>query len=233
MKKISIIVPCYNEKSTVAGVVERVREASFGGLEKEIIVIDDGSTDGTAETIAKISGITVITHPKNLGKGAAVISGFKLASGDVSVIQDADLEYDPEDMEDLLAPIVAGDADVVFGSRFMGDKPRRVLNFHHYIANRGITVVSNLFTNLNLSDVEVGYKLFTREVIDAIKNSLTAKRFGIEIELAARVSKSKFRVYEVAISYRGRTYDEGKKIGWKDGVAAFWYIIKFNIINRH
>ena len=233
MKKISIIIPCYNEKSTVAGVVERVREASFGGLEKEIIVIDDGSTDGTAETIAKISGITVITHPKNLGKGAAVISGFKLASGDVSVIQDADLEYDPEDMEDLLAPIVAGDADVVFGSRFMGDKPRRVLNFHHYIANRGITVVSNLFTNLNLSDVEVGYKLFTREVIDAIKNSLTAKRFGIEIELAARVSKRKFRVYEVAISYRGRTYDEGKKIGWKDGVAAFWYIIKFNIINRH
>ena len=200
----------------------------IGGLDKEIIIVDDASVDGTTEIINSLAGsCIVIAHNSNQGKGASVIDGFKRSTGDIVVIQDADLEYNPENLNDLLNPILDGRADVVYGSRFVTNQPHRAIYFWHYLGNIFITFLSNLFTNLNLTDMETCYKMFTRKVIDDIAPKLKSRRFGIEPEITARVKK--YRVYEVGISYSGRTYKEGKKIGWTDGVRAIWQIIYFNI----
>ena len=229
MKKLSIIIPVYNEMRTLDELLRRVEAVKLpDGFGKEIILVDDCSTDGTKQKIEAFGKkyITVF-HGVNRGKGASVTDGLKRSSGDIVVIQDADLEYDPEDYNELLKPILTGKADVVYGSRLLTSRPHRVMYFWHSLGNSLLTFVSNLFTNINLTDMETCYKMFTREVVDAIKDRLTANRFGIEPEITARVKK--FRIYEVGISYAGRTYGEGKKINWKDGIAAFWYIIKFNI----
>src|SRR3989338_1339043 len=231
MNKLSIIIPVYNESSTISEIIKRVKTADSLGLDKEIIVVDDASTDSTKEVLESEIGIIVEKHWRNKGKGAALKTGFKKAGGDIVLIQDADLEYDPKDYPILLKPILDGKADAVYGSRFVTNQPRRVLLFHHYIANIFITFLSNIFTNLNLSDIETGYKAFRKEVIDSILRKLQPDRFGIEVELTARVAKKKWRVYEVGISYSGRTYEEGKKINWKDGVAAIWHIIRFNLFS--
>ena len=231
MKKLSIIIPAYNEKSTIETLINKVKVANVGSIEKEIIVVDDGSKDGTRDILKAIPGIKYVFHERNLGKGGALRTGFKEASGDAILIQDADLEYDPEEYKELLAPIISGQADVVYGSRFVGSKPHRVLLFYHYFGNKLITVFSNLLTNLNLSDIETCYKAFTKEAMARMLPKLTSNKFGIEVELTARIAKERFRIYEIGISYYGRTYEEGKKIGWKDGVAALWHIIKFNVFS--
>ena len=229
MKKLSIIIPAYNERNTLEEILRRVEKVKLiGGLDKEIIIVDDASVDGTTEIINSLAGsCIVIAHNSNQGKGASVIDGFKRSTGDIVVIQDADLEYNPENLNDLLNPILDGRADVVYGSRFVTNQPHRAIYFWHYLGNIFITFLSNLFTNLNLTDMETCYKMFTRKVIDDIAPKLKSRRFGIEPEITARVKK--YRVYEVGISYSGRTYKEGKKIGWTDGVRAIWQIIYFNI----
>ncbi|MEK7149324.1 MAG: glycosyltransferase family 2 protein [Patescibacteria group bacterium] len=227
--KLSILIPVYNEKNTIVELVDAVRVADTKGMEKEIIVIDDGSSDGTRDIVKKIPGIRAIFHETNKGKGSALKTGFLHATGDIIIIQDADLEYDPNEYGKLLAPILSKRVDVVFGSRFVGSEPHRVLYAIHYLANKFLTLLSNLFTGLNLSDMETCYKAFTKEVADSFKHRLKSRRFGIEPELTARVAKGKWRVYEVGISYYGRTYEDGKKINWKDGVATIWHIIRFNI----
>lgn len=229
--KLSIIIPVYNEKNTVFKVLERVESVALPGIGKEIILIDDGSTDGTREVLKSLpdNKYKVILKEKNEGKGSAVKLGFQLAAGDILIIQDADLEYNPEDYPSMIQAIVEKKADVVFGSRFIGDKPHRVLYFGHYLGNRFLTTLSNIFTNLNLSDMEAGYKAFSRKAIDLIKDRITARRFSIEPELASLVSKNNLRVYEAGIYYDGRTYNEGKKINWKDGAAAIYYIIKYGL----
>ncbi len=227
--KLSIVIPAYNEERTVRAVIERVRKVNIGALEKEIIVVDDCSTDDTAAITENVRGVVLVRQPVNRGKGAAVRAGFAKATGDIVLIQDADLEYDPSDYPALLAPLTNGRADVVYGSRFVGEKPHRVLLFHHYIANKCLTVFSNLLTNLNLSDIEVGYKVFSRAALERIRPHLTADRFGIEAELTARIARAQLRVYEVGIAYYGRTYAEGKKIRWTDGVAALWHIVAYNL----
>ena len=227
MKKLSIIIPSYNEKATIEEIIRRVKAVSLPDLEKEIIVVDDGSRDGTRDILKKISGVKVILHDHNQGKGGAVRTGFRIATGDMVLIQDADLEYDPEDYKKLLSPILSGNADVVYGSRFAGGDPHRVLYVFHYAGNRFLTMFSNLLTGLNLSDMETCYKVFRREVVDSFKHKIKARRFGIEPELTARVAKGKWRVYEVGISYAGRDYAEGKKINWVDGVKALWAIVRF------
>ncbi|MBU4347932.1 glycosyltransferase family 2 protein [Patescibacteria group bacterium] len=229
MHKLSIIIPAYNEKNTIRNILDQVKKVDIGKLEKEIIVIDDGSKDGTRDILKTIPDIKYIFHKKNQGKGGAIKTGFCAATGDIVLIQDADLEYDPNEYSRLLSPIVSGRADVVFGSRFVGGDPHRVLYVVHYIANRFLTFLSNIFTSLNLTDMETCYKVFRKEVIDSFKDKLKSKRFGIEPELTARIAKGKWRIYEVGISYYGRTYKEGKKINWKDGIAAIWHIIYFNI----
>ena len=226
--KLSIVVPAYNEKSTIQEIIRQIKEADIGAFEKEIVVVDDGSTDGTRDLLKAIKGIRVIFHEKNSGKGGAIKTGFLEATGDVVLIQDADLEYDPREYLKLLEPIRSGKADVVFGSRFLGSDPHRVLYIWHYVANRFLTIVSNVCTGLNLSDMETCYKVFRRNVVDTIKHQLVSQRFGIEPELVARVAKGRWRIYEIGISYYGRTYEEGKKINWKDGFAALWHIIRFN-----
>lgn len=228
-KKISIIIPVYNEEKTIAEVMRKILDVEIsGGYEKEIIAVDDASSDRTPDILSEFKEkCQIIRHEKNMGKGAAVRSGLFQSSGDVAVIQDADREYDPEDLNVLLKPISEGKADVVFGSRFLAGAPHRVLYFWHYLGNVFLTFLSNIFTNLNITDMETCYKMFTREVADDIKGKLVSNRFGIEPEITARVKK--YRIYEVGISYAGRTYKEGKKIGWKDGFSAIWSIIRFNL----
>ncbi|EKD52966.1 MAG: glycosyl transferase family 2 [uncultured bacterium] len=232
MKKISIIMPVFNEEAFVITAIKRVMATKIDGLSKEIIVVDDGSTDGTRQRLRRFGGlakIKVITLKKNQGKGAAIRRGLKEVAGDVVVIQDADLEYDPKEINLLLKPIVEGDADVVYGSRFMGDRPHRVLFFWHMLANNFLTLASNMCTNLNLTDMETGYKMFTKEV--AGKLDLKENRFGMEPEFTAKIAKMGARVYEVGISYHGRNYRQGKKIGWKDGFHALWCILKYNLFD--
>jgi glycosyltransferase involved in cell wall biosynthesis len=225
--KVSVVIPVFNERDTVGEILARV-ERALRDRESEIIVVDDASTDGTRDVLRGISGIRLIEHAVNQGKGAALRSGFAATSGDVVIVQDADLEYDPRDYPKLLEPIEDGRADVVFGSRFLGG-PHRVLLFWHYLANKALTWLSNVFTNLNLSDMETGYKVFRREVLQRIR--IRSDRFNFEPEITAKVAKLRCRIYEVPISYSGRTYDEGKKIGALDGFSALWSIIKFRFID--
>jgi len=231
MNTLSIVIPCYNEVATLEKVIDAVLKSPVGS--KEVIIVDDGSTDGTSDLIRnKLEQrvARVIFHEKNQGKGAALRSGFAVATGDVVLVQDADLEYDPRDYDSLLAPIAAGKADVVYGSRFSGGEAHRVLFFWHYIVNRGLTLLSNILTNLNLTDMEIGYKAFRREVLQQI--TIEENRFGFEPEITAKVARLRYRIYEVGVSYSGRTYSEGKKIGWRDGVHAVWCILKYNLRPR-
>lgn len=229
--KLSVIIPCYNESPTVAKLIHAVVAAP--GPEKEIIVVDDASTDGTrallqAELSARIDRL--ILHEQNRGKGAALRSGIAAASGDIVIIQDADLEYDPAEYPRLVDPIVRGVADVVYGSRFVGSGPHRVLYFWHRLGNATLTLLSNAFTNLNLTDMETGFKVFRRDVIQAIP--IEENRFGFEPEITAKVAQLGCRVFEVGISYHGRTYAEGKKIRWVDGLQAIVCILKYNVFKR-
>ena len=227
--QVSIVIPIYNEKSTLHEIVARVRAVEALNL-KEIILVDDCSTDGTRELLE--SGFDEplfkkIYHDVNQGKGAALRSGFAEATGAVVAIQDADLEYDPEELPGLIRPIVKGRADVVYGSRFQGGGPKRVVFFWHMIGNRFLTLLSNMVTNLNLTDMECCYKIFRREVIDQFQ--IEESRFGVEPEMTAKISRLDVRIFEVGISYYGRTYDEGKKIGWRDGVRAIYAILKYGL----
>jgi glycosyltransferase involved in cell wall biosynthesis len=229
--KLSIIIPCYNEVATISEIVKQVLAIDHQDL--EIIVIDDASNDGTRELLeesVKPFVAKIIYHKKNMGKGAALRSGFKEANGDVVIVQDADLEYNPQNIPKMLELIESGKADVVFGSRFMGGGPHRVLYFWHYMGNKFLTLLSNMFTNINLSDMETCYKMFRREIIQAIE--IEENRFGFEPEITAKIARGNHRIYEVGISYSGRTYAEGKKIGWKDGVRAFYAILKYNVWHR-
>ena len=256
-KKLSIIIPVYNEEKLIGQTIEKVMSADTSGLIKEIIVIDDGSTDGTVNNLKfEISNlksnsniksqnshlrqgyggqakIIFIEKKKNEGKGAALQEGFLKSTGDIVLVQDADLEYDPSDYPHLLEPFLKNNADVVYGSRFISDRPHRVLYFWHSIINRFLTMLSNVFTNLNLTDMETGFKVFRGDLIRKIAPHLQTKRFGFEPEITARISKIKeIKIYEVGISYAGRTYAEGKKIGLVDGIKALWEIVYFNLFAR-
>ena len=228
MKRLSIIIPCYNERQTLADLIRKVRNAPVS--DKEIILVDDCSTDGTTDLIrTEIAAQVdrVVYHEHNQGKGAAIRTGLEFVTGDIVIIQDADLEYDPDEYPRLIAPIWENKADVVYGSRFTGEGPHRVHLFWHYVGNRILTLLSNVFTNLNLTDMETCYKVFRTEVIKRIK--IRQSRFGIEPELTAKIARQKCRVYEVGISYYGRSYDEGKKIGWKDGFKAIYCIVRYGL----
>ena len=235
-KKLSIVLPVFNEKYTVEEILQRIEKVDLGSMEKEIIIVDDCSTDGTREILKKIDNrYKVFYQTQNQGKGKALQVGFSNATGDYVIVQDADLEYDPNDYAKLLEPLVQGKADVVYGSRFLGDRPHRVLYFWHYIGNLSLTLFSNFLTNLNLSDMETGYKIFSQEVIKKVLPTLQTKRFGFEPEITAKIAKlakkNQCRIYEVGISYAGRTYTEGKKVSWRDGIAAVYFIIKFNLFS--
>ncbi|MCW8874064.1 MAG: glycosyltransferase family 2 protein [Xanthomonadales bacterium] len=226
--KLSVVIPCYNEIGTLREVLNSVIDAP--GPEKEIIVVDDGSTDGTRQLLeqdvdGKLARVIYLEH--NQGKGAALRAGFAVATGEIIIVQDADLEYDPRDYPALIEPIIDDRADVVYGSRFMGQRPHRVLYFWHRMGNGLLTLLSNMLTNLNLTDIETGYKAFRREVIQSIH--IEENRFGFEPEITAKVARGRYRIYEVGIGYFGRTYMEGKKIGWKDGLWAVWCILKYNL----
>ena len=226
---LSIIIPCFNELDTIKELLEAVSAAPIE--QKEIIVVDDFSTDGCAELLEEeLTSLyqKLLKHPVNRGKGAALRTGIAAATGDIVIIQDADLEYDPSQYPMLIEPIQKGRADVVYGSRFIGAAPHRVLYFWHRIGNGFLTLLSNMFTNLNLTDMETCYKVFRREVIQGI--AIEEDRFGFEPEITAKLAKGHFRIYEVGISYHGRTYDEGKKIGWRDGVRAIYCILKYNLM---
>lgn len=228
--RLSVVIPCYNELHTLEKIIEAVKSAELG--DPEIIIVDDCSTDGTRQLLKdKVESHVskVIYHPYNQGKGAALRTGFKEATGDVVVVQDADLEYDPRELHLLWEPIKKGVADVVFGSRFAGGGPHRVVYFWHMIGNRFLTLLSNMFTNINLTDMETCYKMFRREVIQGI--NIEETRFGFEPEITAKVAKGNWRIYEVGISYYGRTYAEGKKIGWRDGFRAIFAILKYNLFS--
>lgn len=227
--KLSVVIPCYNEKTTIHKIVAAVHASPYP--DKELIIVDDCSTDGTREILEKeVAALVdrVIYHPHNQGKGAALRSGFKAATGDVVIVQDADLEYDPDEYGRILEPIIQGKADVVYGSRFMGGQAHRVLYFWHRMGNGLLTLLSNMFTNLNLTDMETCYKAFRRDIIQSIV--IEENRFGFEPEITAKIAKMKCRIYEIGISYYGRTYEEGKKIGWRDGVRAIWCILKYNLL---
>ena len=219
MPTLSVVIPCYNEALTIETIVDAVSKSEIEDV--EILVVDDYSTDGTRDKLRALQeklSIEVVLHERNMGKGAALRTGFARATGDIVIVQDADLEYDPRDYPKLMAPILEGKADVVFGSRFAGGETHRVLYFWHYAANRFLTLASNMFTNLNLTDMETCYKAFRREVIQSIE--ICENRFGFEPEITAKVARKGCRIYEVGISYSGRTYAEGKKIGWRDGVSS-------------
>ncbi len=226
--KISVVIPCYNEKATIRTVVDAVKAAPFA--DKEIVIVDDCSRDGTRDILKReIEPLVarVLYHDVNQGKGAALRTGIAAATGEIVIIQDADLEYDPNDYPALVDPILRDVADVVFGSRFMGGQPHRVMYFWHRVGNGVLTLMSNMFTNLNLTDMETGYKVFRRDIIQKI--SIEETRFGFEPEITAKVAKTGCRIYEVGISYRGRTYAEGKKVGMKDGFRALYCIVKYNL----
>ncbi|MFZ2054494.1 MAG: glycosyltransferase family 2 protein [Candidatus Aminicenantales bacterium] len=227
--KLSVIVPVYNERQTIGEIIRRVQAVDLG-REKEIIVVDDGSTDGTREALQSLDlpGLRIVLHEKNKGKGAALRTGFDRAEGDIILIQDADLEYDPREYPELLVPILDGRADVVYGSRFLGG-PHRVLYFWHYVGNRFLTTFSNMLSNLNLTDMETCYKVFRRDILKKI--NLKSPRFGFEPEITVKLAKLRCRIYEVPISYSGRDYAEGKKIGWKDGLAALFHLIRFRFFD--
>ncbi|HEV2732316.1 MAG TPA: glycosyltransferase family 2 protein [Terriglobales bacterium] len=226
--KLSVVIPIYNERNTLRSVVERVLSLPF---EMEVLCVDDGSGDGSREMLADLRSehrnVRMFLQPHNMGKGAALRRGIQEATGDYVIIQDADLEYDPQDYPTLLDPLIQGKADVVYGSRFLGSGPHRVLYFWHSVGNSILTLLSNCLTNINLSDMETCYKAFRREVIQSIP--IEEDRFGFEPEITVKVAKRKLRIYEVGISYWGRTYEEGKKIGWKDGVRALWCLLKYSL----
>lgn len=237
-KTLSIVIPAYNEGPTIHLILDKIKAVNLlGGLQKELIIVNDFSKDDTVESVERYMknnpelNIVFQNHEKNKGKGAALHTGIKLATGDYVVIQDADLEYDPEEYNDLLKPILSGDADVVYGSRFMGGNPHRILFFWHTLGNKFLTQLSNMFTNLNLTDMETCYKLFKREIIQSL--SLKENRFGFEPEVTAKISRiPRIRIYEIGISYYGRTYEDGKKIGWKDGFRAIYCILKYNLFSK-
>jgi len=224
--KVSVIIPVYNEKNTIAEIVKRVSDVD---IDKELIVVDDCSTDGTRDVYPKLERYIqkLLFHDRNMGKGAAFRTGLAQATGDVILVQDADLEYNPSEYQKVLRPILEDRADVVYGSRFRGSEEHRVLYFWHYIGNRLLTILSNMFTDLNLSDMETCYKAFRASLIRSL--DLKENRFGFEAEVTAKVAKARARVYEVGISYRGRTYTEGKKIGWRDGLRAVYCIVRYNL----
>ncbi len=235
IRTLSIIIPAYNEERTIHLILDKVRDVVLrDGIGKEVIIVNDGSKDGTIEAIRRYMeanpsmGIRLHEQPRNMGKGAAIHTGIELASGEYMIVQDADLEYDPREYNDLLRPVVEGFADIVFGSRFMGHHPHRILFFWHSIGNKVLTTLSNMFNNLNLTDMETCYKLMRSDIAKGLK--LQEKRFGFEPEVTAKLARVKgVRIYEVGISYYGRTYAEGKKIGWKDGFRAIWCIVKYGL----
>ena len=225
---LSIIIPCYNEIDTINELIKRVKNNSIKS--KQIIIVDDCSDDGTREFLKSLKddSLKIIFNKRNRGKGAAISTGIEFATGEVSIIQDADLEYDPDEYEKVINPIILNKADVVFGSRFQGAGPHRVVYFWHRLGNGFLTLLSNILTDINLTDMETCYKAFRTEILQSIK--IREKRFGFEPEITAKVAKMKCRIFEVGISYFGRTYEEGKKIGWKDGFRAIWCIIKYNLL---
>lgn len=229
--KLSIVVPCYNEKETIKEIIRKLKNIELD--DSEIIVVDDASNDGTKEILKKdIEPLVekIIYHEQNMGKGAALRTGFKQAKGDVVVVQDADLEYDPHYLPRMLELIENNKADAVFGSRFLGGNPHRVLYFWHYIGNKLLTLLSNMFTNINLTDMETCYKMIRNEIIQKIE--IEENRFGFEPEITAKITRRNIRIYEIGISYSGRTYAEGKKIGWKDGIKAIYCILKYNLLRK-
>jgi glycosyltransferase involved in cell wall biosynthesis len=229
--KLSVVIPVYNELSTIETILSRVRAAPVDDI--EIVVVDDCSTDGTRDLLQgplRDQIDQLILQPRNHGKGFALKTGFSHATGDIVLVQDADLEYDPRQYPQLISPIENDLADVVYGSRFQGGGPHRVVYFWHYLGNRFLTLLSNMFTNINLTDMETCYKVFRREIIQSI--DIQEPRFGVEPEITAKIARKKVRIYEVGISYYGRTYDEGKKIGWKDGLSAIRCIIKYNLLSK-
>ncbi|MDY6796579.1 MAG: glycosyltransferase family 2 protein [Actinomycetota bacterium] len=226
--KLSVIMPVFNERNTIKEILRRVRQVDLGDIEREIVIVDDGSNDGTRDILAmeEDSVTRVIYHPENRGKGAAVRSGIEAAVGDMMIIQDADLEYDPDDYPNLLDPVLKGKAEVVYGSRFTG--PRKNMLFWHYLGNRFLALITNVLYNTTLSDMETCYKLFTRDALEGME--LKSDHFDIEPEITAKILKKRIRIYEVPISYTGREIEEGKKITWRDGVPALWALIKFRFV---
>lgn len=236
VKKLSIVIPCYNEKATIEAILNEVFEVDLGTTKKEIIIVDDGSTDGTRDILEKLSrknkDIRLIFQKVNQGKGAALKKGILASTGDVVIVQDADLEYDPQEYPRLLYPIERGHADVVYGSRFIGGEPHRIIYYRNQVANKFLTMLSNVFTGLNLTDMETCYKTFRGDLVRGLVADLKSKRFGFEPEITARVAKSHAKVYEIGISYYGRSKEEGKKIGLKDGLKAIWEILRFNLFSK-